>query len=50
MAKGVDGRDNVSGNDKVVSEEVSIGSFTGLGSHCENFLIVLCGSLCDEIG
>ena len=32
MTESVDGSDRVSGNDKVVSEHISIGSFTTSGS------------------
>ena len=36
MTEGVDGRDNVLGNDKEVSGEIPMGSFRRLGSPREN--------------
>ena len=50
MTEGVDGRDNVSGNDKEESEEVSIGSFTRLVLARESVWFIRCGSLYDEVG
>ena len=43
---GVDGSDNVSGNDdSVASEEISIGSFTKFGSPCVYECVVQYGGL-----
>ena len=50
VTEGVDGSDIVSGSDKEVFEEISIGSFTSLGSPWENVWFIQCGSLCDEVG
>ena len=44
-----DGSDRVSGNDREVSDEIFVGSFTKLGSLWENLCEVQFGSLCDEM-
>ena len=49
VCEGVDGSDNVSGNDKEVSEESCTGSFTRLSSPWETALVIQCGSRKDEV-
>ena len=50
MTEGVDGTERVSGNDKEVSDEKSMGAFTKFGSCWENVCVIRCGSLWDEVG
>ena len=50
VSESVDGSDRVFGNDKEVSDEISIGSFTKFGSPLKILYVNQCESLCDEVG
>ena len=50
VTEGVDESDKVSGSDKEVSDEISIGSASKFGSTWKNNRVIQCGSLCDEVG
>ena len=47
FVEGVDGSDSVSGNDKEVSDEISVGYFTTFVSHWEKTCCIQCGILGD---
>ena len=50
VIENVDGSEKFSGNDKQVSDVISIGWFTRFGSASENVCGIQCESLCDEVG
>ena len=49
VVEGVEGSDRVSGSDKMVSDEISFGSFTKFGSHCVKVCVNQCGRRCVEV-
>ena len=50
VTEDVGGSDHVSGSDKNVSKEISMGSFTRLGSPSGNVWLIQYGNRCDEVG
>ena len=50
VTEGVDGSDRISGNDKEVSDEMSMWSFTKFVSSWENVCVIQGGYFCDEVG